>query len=471
MQSTDSTYAIAIVVLALVWLGIAGVRSMRASRGRGLGQYFLGGHTVTWMGLAASLFVTSLWALWCVGVELSFQSNALAWSILGLGVAAGLLLLATVFSPVFRQRGVLTVAEYLSGSYRHAGTSATVASAFILLTLLIRIPITIVLGGKLLHAIFGWDPVTAALLMIVVPGIFAVAGGYAAAFAIQGVAAVVAVAGLVFLGSAGTPETILPFVVHFTGPVPHWTFLAGGLAVFAFWQSCVDQSIVQRVAAAASSRDPRRAAFAAAGAIALGGLAIGIGAATRTTNMLPSGDWAGLARGFVGASLLACAMAALAGHFLSVSTMCTMDIFRQLRSASDESVLVLIGRLMTTMAVVFSILVSSVLALVGDAAIIWLVVAYVVFGVPLAAVALVGFGWARQHAVSAFAGLLVGWSLGCVQAVVRADHMMSHEGLLWVIVTAFGGAAATMAGLNVCATSGISWMHVMPRRDIRVPKS
>jgi Na+/proline symporter len=470
MHVADSAYGFVIVILALTGIGIAGMRAMRGSRGRGANEYFLGGHVVTWVGLAASLFVTTLWGVWCAGIEFSFRSDVWAWSILGFVAACGLVLLGSVFSPVYRHHGAMTIPGFLSERYGTSSTGVVVSIALVLLTLFVRIPITILVGGKLLHVIFGWDPVTAALLMIVVPGVFAVAGGYAAILAIQGAAAVVAVVGLVFFGSAGGPDITLPLIADFGGGSRDWTPLLCGLIVFAMWSTCVDQSIVQRVASAGSSRDPRRAAFAAAGAIVLGGLAIGIGAATRTSDVVSTGVWSRVAAAFVGTSILTSAMATLSCHYLSVSTLSAMDLFRRYRSAADESVLVLVGRLCATLAVIVSIVASSLLALVGDAAIVSLVVAYVILGTPLAAVTIVGFLWSRRHGFGAFCGLLVGWVFGFGQAAHGPDQVVSQAGVLWLVISVFAATGVVTLGVGALGLSGPSMLRILPRRYVRVPK-
>ncbi len=471
MPGAQTTYAIVVLVLALAGIGFAGMHAMRISRSRGTSEYFLGGHTVSWISLAGSFFVTTLWGVWCVGAELSFRANVWMWAGLGLIMAAGFVVMGYFLSPAYRVRDVLTIAEFLGDRFGNNGVGMLISLAFVLLTLLVRIPITIVLGGRMLHLIFGWDPVTAALLMIVVPGVFAVAGGYTAIFAVQGVAAVAAVAGLVFFSSAGAPDLTLPAALHFSGGGNENLILFGGLLLYAFWSTCIDQSILQRVAATCTRRDPRRSAFAAAGAIAFGGLAIGIGTASRTTSLLPPDTWTGVATAFVGASIVTSAIAALSSHFMSVSTMTTMDLFRKLRSTADESALVLVGRLMATVAVIFSILASSVLALLGDAAVVWLVAAYVVLGTPLAAIAVIGLVWPGRHSTGAICGLLAGWIVGCVMASLQPEQMTSRNGLFFLAITLFAMSALVMVVVAALTSPGLSTLHPELRKGLRVPKS
>jgi uncharacterized sodium:solute symporter family permease YidK len=161
----------------------------------------------------------------------------------------------------------------------------------------------------------------------------------------------------------------------------------------------------------------------------------------------------------------------LSGHFMTVSTMATMDLFRQFRSEADESALVLVGRLMTTLAVIFSILVSSLLSLIGDTAIVWLVAAYVVLGGPLVAVAIVGFVWPGRHSTGAIWGLAAGWIFGCLQVSMQPEKMMSQTGVVWAGVATFIVSALVMVGAALIVSPGISILYSGVRKDVRVPKS
>jgi len=263
----------------------------------------------------------------------------------------------------------------------------------------------------------------------------------------------------------------LPSASHFAGAGNGNLVLFGGLLLYAVWSTCIDQSIVQRVAAAGTWRDPRRSAFAAAGAIAFGGLAIGVGAASRATGLLPPGTWSDVATAFVGASMLTSAIAALSCHFMSVATLTTMDLFRQFRSTADDSALVLVGRLTATVAVIFSILASSVLALIGEAAVIWLVAAYVVLGTPLASVAIVGFVWPGRHSTGAMSGLLAGWIVGCVLASLQPEQMISRDGVFFMVIMEFVLSALVMVAVALLASPGFSFFRPELRKGLRVPKS
>jgi Na+/proline symporter len=463
-------YAIVVVLLALASIGFAGLRAVRSLRGNGSVEYFLGGRAVPWRTLTGSFFVTSLWAVWCTGVEMGFRSEVWLWTGLGLSMAVGFIFTAVVLVPAYREGETLTLPSLIAERTENPGLGTVLSVSFILLTSLVQIPITIVLGGKMMQLIFGWDPVTAGLLIIVVPGVFAVAGGYTAVFAVQNVASIAAVAGLVFFGSTGALDMTLPVATLAGGAGTDAVVLIIVIALVGFWSAGFDQSMLQRVKAAPSVTDPRRAAIAVAGALAIAGLAIGIGSASRVAGILPSDGWARIAAAFVGTSLLVAAMGALAGCFMSVSTIVTMDIVTRFRSSADESALVLSGRLMTTVIVVFSILASSLLAFLGDAVVVWLVVAYGVFGPPLAVTTLVGILWPGRRATAMLWGLSAGWIMGAGWAIHQADHMNSQSSVLWTALLSGSVTALVTSAIVLLITPAALIVATGVRKSARASK-
>lgn len=446
MSASLLPYGVIIVLAALAGTGAAGIRALRTNRVNGTIDYFLGGRTIGWWALSGSFFATAFWAVWCTGIELGFRNGVWLWSGLGLAMGAGFLVSGLVLTPAYRQGGTFTLPSFIGERAGSPALGTTVSIASVLLTSLVRIPLTIVLGGKMMQVIFGWDPVTAGLLIIVVPGVFAVAGGYAAVFAVQGSAAVAAVAGLAFFGSTGTLDMTLPASALPGAAAADPLVLSAAFVLLSIWCAGVEQSGFQRMNAAPSTGATRRALSSVAGAIAVAGLAIGVGAASRGTGTVVHDAWTGVATTFVGTSLLMAAMASLASQFLSVSTMMTMDVFTRFRQAANESAIVLVGRLMSTVIVVVSILMSSLLAFVGDAAVIWLVGAFAVVGPPLIVVTLVSTFRAGPHAPAMFAGLGAGWASGVGAVLIDAVPLHDLSGVLSAAVIS-GGVALLVSGL------------------------
>lgn len=467
MSAALLPYAPIIVLLTLAGVGIAGFRALRTSRVNGSVDYFLGGRMIGWWVLSGSFFSTALWAIWCTGVEMGFRSGVWLWTGLGVAMAACFLFVGLVLVPAYRQGGAFTLPALIGEQSGSPALGATMSIASTALTGLVRIPLTILLAGRMMQLIFGWDPVTAGLLIIVVPGVFAVAGGYGAVFAVQSGAAVAAVAGLIFFGSSGTLEMILPAsaVPGLAGADPLLSavvFLLVGL-----WSAGLEQSGFQRVNASASSTAPRRALTTVAGAMIVAGLAVGVGAASRGSAQATGGMWTGLATTIVGTSLLMAAMASLASHFMSVSTLITMDLFTRIRRSANESVIVLVGRLMTTVVVVFSILASSLLAFIGDTAVLWLIGAFAVIGPPLAVITMIGVLRPGRHAVAMLWGLGAGWAAGASVVVHQGEHLATVSGVLWTALAGGGLTLVVTAVLKAVLGAGALATYAEAAKDAK----
>lgn len=470
MSASLLPYGVIIVLAALAGAGAAGIRALRTNRVNGTIDYFLGGRTIGWWALSGSFFATAFWAVWCTGIELGFRNGVWLWTGLGLAMGAGFMVSGLVLTPAYRQGGTFTLPSFVGERAGSPALGTTVSVASVLLTALVRIPLTILLGGKMMQVIFGWDPVTAGLLIIVVPGVFAVAGGYAAVFAVQGSAAVAAVAGLAFFGSTGSLDMTLPASALPGAAATEPLVLSAAFVLLSIWCAGVEQSGFQRMNAAPSTGATRRALSSVAGAIAVAGLAIGVGAASRATGALAHDAWTGVATTFVGTALLMAAMASLASQFLSVSTMMTMDVFTRIRQAANESAIVLVGRLMSTVIVVVSILMSSLLAFVGDAAVIWLVGAFAVVGPPLVVVTLVSTLRAGPNAPAMFGGLGAGWMAGAGAVFFDATPLSALSGVLSAALVS-GGAALLVTGSVILVTApGAVLSPVGPAKDAEASK-
>lgn len=442
-------YGVIIVLAALAGTGIAGIRALQANRVNGTIDYFLGGRSVGWWALTGSFFATAFWVMWCTGIEMGFRNGVWLWTGLGLAMGAGFLISGLALVPVYRSAGTMTLPSYVGERAGSRGLGTTVSLASVVLTALVRIPLTILLGGRMMQVIFGWDPVTAGLLIIVVPGVFAVAGGYAAVFAVQSSAAVAGVAGLAFFGSTGSLDMTLP-ASALPGASSTEPFVLGtAFILLSIWCAGVEQSGFQRMNAAPSTGGTRRAMSAVGGALVIAGLAIGVGAASRGTGTGIQDAWTGVATTFVGTALLMAAMASLASQIMSISTLLTMDVFIRVRQAANESAIVLVGRLMSTVIVVVSILMSSLLAFIGDAAVIWLVGGFAVIGPPLIVVTLMSLSGVGRHATALLWGLTAGWVAGLGSVAVGGDQIAALPGVLMVALISGGMAFLVSGGIGL----------------------
>jgi SSS family solute:Na+ symporter len=445
MSLSPQTLEFSIVLLALAGIGVSGLVAVMGKKGLGVSDYFLAGRNVGWLPLAISLAVTALWVLFALSIGMPSSIGRIGWAIAGLVLVASLSVLGAVYARRYRQAQITTVVSMFRERY---GTRVGhgIALVSILLTLSIRVPLTIFVGSRLLNVMWSWDAMSSALLLIVVPGLVVVAGGYRAVMAIQRASGIVAAAGMIALA---IDRSDLPFSV-LEGLLPQgeaaWGIILLGTLVSGLWYFCVDQFNVQRVLSARTDRDAKIGVGVAAILVACGAAVFsGIVGASGSPAHPPI---TGLGSGLFGVAIIAFAMATLSGHFMSVATIVTMDVILVYRKRSDDAALVLFGRLTSTVVVFIAILTASSIALMGARNLEWMVGVFAVAVPPLAAVGGIGVLWSRMHGRGAFWGLCVGWMAGIIQSIVLAPEVGT---MIQEIVVTFLCAALAFIGVSLAA--------------------
>jgi SSS family solute:Na+ symporter len=358
--SDSTTYA------SLLYLGLVtavGFVVALQSRDRGLFEYFLAGRTTGPMVLGLSVGVTTLGAIGVVllvNPDIHSQGSAL----LALAVLLLLLvILAAVVAPKYLVARAMTTPGLIAQRFgRSAGTP--VAVAFVLLAAFARLPLVLLGGSWAVSELSGWEPLTTAMLILVLAGLYTTAGGFPSVLvtqAMQGVFAILSVLALLGLSLAGeslvvqppsvpgAPMTVGSHVVHVLA-----------LGVVAVWYCWADQVTLQRVLSARSRDDARRGilvCIAFTAVVALLGLSM-IGAGT-----VPEGETGGQPVVAMVASVLVLSLtfSTAAGMLQSTSAMLTLDIVRPFRRSPNETSLVLAGRLSTTATAVVVLLFLSAL--------------------------------------------------------------------------------------------------------------
>lgn len=470
MMLRPQTSEMVIVLLALAGIGVAGLRATWGKRGLNISEYFLAGRSIGWLPLGSSLAVTTIWAIWSLSVGMPSSFGVIGWLIPGVVAIAGLLVLGLVFAPRYMTTQATTVPTILRNRFgRGVGFGVAIVSVF--LTLGIRIPITIFVGSRMLGALWAWDPLSSALLMIVVPGLLVVAGGYRAVIATQAASGIVVAAGLIFMVLAQVPFPASRVLGFLPAAETGWGVLLAGAVVLGFWYTCIDQFVVQRALAARSSKDVRGGTGLSALFVLLGIAALASLSSAPHSTVITSMNDNGVATGFVGAAIIASGMATLSGHFMNVATLFTMDVVLVNRKKSDEAALVLVGRLTNTVVVFLAILTASSIALMGTASLDWMVHALGVVVPPMAAVTAIGLLWPRMHGRGAFWGLVVGWVAG---GVAMGLSMSEANGILQGIAVTFACSALVFVSVSLMSAPGGALGHAreaMLEKGLGVPKS
>jgi solute:Na+ symporter, SSS family len=418
------TYDLLVILAAIAGLAFAALRANQGKRGSDASEYFLARRGVGWLSLGVSLFVTSLWAFWSLTQTKPVAEGIWGWLVPGVVVVIGLVALGLGFVPRYKASEATTISSFISERFgRPVGLAVALVS--IGLTLFVQIPFTILVGTQMVSALMAWDPMSSGLLMVVIPGLFVVAGGYPSAIAAQTAGGVVAGVGLLFLAANGFPgDGALPKALP--EAIASWPSVIACMAIMGSWSMCIEQQVAQRIFAARTPAQGRMGALLAA-ALVLVGVAL-LTMASGHSSLSPAlGGSSGAAGGFVVAAIIALVMASLSAHFMSVSTLITMDIVRPVMQAAGEAKFVLSGRLTNTVVVILAILTASSLPLTGAVVLEWMVPAAVAIVPPVVAVVLLGLFVPRMHGRGAFWALVAGWVVGVADAATGA---LAIEGAL-----------------------------------------
>lgn len=423
-------------VIALYFFAIAGLGLQYARRTADSKAYFLAGRRVGWLAVGASLFITGISAENILALAASGATSGLVAGQLEWLASLMVLFLGWLFAPVYIKNAVFTVPEFLGKRFNHA-TRIYLAGLSLAVYIITKIAIILYAGSFLLHRILGWDTVTASIVLILITGLYAIAGGLSAVIYTQVLQAVVLIGGatlLTFFGlnevggiaslTAALPDHFFHLIKPFNHPDFPWTGVLLGAPVIGIWYWCADQYIVQRVLSARNAEHARSGAtlagflklFSVFFLVLPGLIAVVLFpeinsseaySALVASHLLPAG-----LRGLVIAGLLAAIMSSLAGCFNSCASLFTMDIYRHFRPAAAEQELVLIGRLSTAGFVLLAILWVPLVRGIDNLIFLLLQSVQVYVGPPVAAVFIAGMLHRRLPAQGAMAAMIGGGLFG-----------------------------------------------------------
>jgi len=267
---------ITIFVLVTGLIGLATYLKCRGARtfeAKSNQEYFLAGRGLTWVFVAGSITLTNLSTDQLVGMNGNQMLLLVWWE---LAAVVGLIILATVFLPVYYRYNCTTTTELLEKRYGSPHIRAAVGSLFLLGNLFIYLPIMLYTGSLFMQSMFEVD-----LPIIVIAAAFAIVG---AAYAILGGLRAVAVSdtysGILLLGTgllvvalaliaidfdfSGIPAERLTLIGDNDSPIPWHVLLTGMLFIQIFYWS-TNQTITQRAMASPTLREAQKGVFAAGG--------------------------------------------------------------------------------------------------------------------------------------------------------------------------------------------------------------
>jgi SSS family solute:Na+ symporter len=477
-------------VIVLYFLMVMGIGVYFSRRTSDSTEYFLAGRSVGWVAIGASLFASNISSEHFIGLAGTGSSSGLAVGHFEWLAAFIVLLLGWVFVPFYLKSGVFTMPEFLERRYSRS-SRMYLTSVSILAYIITKISVTLYAGGLLLHKILGWDMMTSAIALIIVTGIYTIAGGLKAVIYTELIQTFVLIGGAVALtllglnevgGFSGLQAKLPPDFFNMFKAMDHpdfpWTGIIFGAPILGIWYWCTDQFIVQRVLSAKNINHAR------SGAIFAGFLKIlpvfililpGLIAAALfgtsgdeayptlvTSYLLPSGI-----KGIVVASLLAALMSSLASVFNSTSTLFTMDFYKHYRPDSSETELVLVGRLATTVMVVLGVLSVPLITMLSGQLFVYLQSVQAYISPPIAAVFILGIFWSRANAKGAIYTLGVGAVLGALRFIME---LLMKNGVSIGVLEPFAAMnflhfAVFLFGISVVVLVGVSLATSPPNRE------
>ncbi|NXH35968.1 SC5AA protein, partial [Myiagra hebetior] len=272
-------FSVADLVVVVVYfslnVGVGIWSSCRVNRNTVSG-YFLAGRDMAWWPIGASLFASSEGSGLFLGLAGTGAAGGIAVAGFEWNATYALLALAWVFVPVYISSGIVTMPEYLQRRFGGERIRMYLSSLSLLLSIFTKISTDLYSGALFVQVCLGWDLYLSTVLMLVVTGLYTIAGGLAAVIYTDALQTLIMVLGAIVLAvkafneiggypnleeaylkavpSKTVPNTTchLPradamhlFRDPVSGDLP-WTGMTFGLSIMATWYWCTDQVIVQR---------------------------------------------------------------------------------------------------------------------------------------------------------------------------------------------------------------------------------
>ena len=447
LSSLDLTV---IGIYAVVLLSVALYVSTRKSTADMSSEdYFLAGKSLPWWAIGASLIAANISAEQIIGQSGQGFVVGLAIAAYEWQAAIVLLIVAKYFLPIFLEKKIYTMPQFLELRFGSA-IKSMMAVFWVVLYTAVNLTAVLWLGGLALTALTGWNVVAAMMGLAAFAVIYSLYGGLKAVALTDIIQVVVLIAGGfaitgIVLSLVGDGAGIFAGLGTLMGEIPGhfkmilapenpsynnlpgiWTLL-GGLWVLHFSYWGFNQYIIQRALGAESLAEAQKGlAFAAALKLLIPIIVVIPGIAALYLAREGQLDMARLAaspdstygilmglvpeglRGLVFAALIAAIVSSLASMMNSISTIFTMDIYRDLIAPDrTEAHYVTIGRLTSAVAIIIAVILARPF-LGGMESAFQAIQEYTGFIAPgIVSVFLLGMFWKGCNAQGAFAMLVV----------------------------------------------------------------
>lgn len=468
LQAIDLWVLGAYVILLI---GIATVVSrVRTPGGRDAKDYFLAGKSLPWWAVGASLIAANISAEQIIGMSGSGFAIGLAIASYEWMAAITLILVGKYFLPVFLKNGIYTMPQFLEMRYDHR--VKTVMAVFWLgVYVFVNLTSVLWLGALAIHSLTGLDMAWGLVALAAFALAYSLYGGLRAVAMTDIIQVALLVGGgLVVawitldrvgggMGAINGFATLLErlperfdMILSKDNPeyrnLPGLGVLLGGMWVMNFSYWGFNQYIIQRALAAKDLREAQKGiVFAAflkllmpliivvpgiAAVLLAPGLSQPDQAYPEMIKLAPAG-----LRGLIFAALVAAIVSSVGSMMNSVSTIFTMDLYRQFRPQADQHHLVTVGRLASLLALVVAVIAARPLLGGFDQAFQYIQEFTGFFTPGICAIFLLGVFWKKTTALGALAAAVASFALSILFRFALPDiPFMDRVGYVFVLCCA-----------------------------------
>lgn len=463
-----------VIALYFVVLLSVGLFKGRSSR-HGSDDYFLSKGTLPWWVVASAFVATGMNTEQLIGqngMGYTIGLTMVNWYMIAVFVYS---ILIFIFLPVYLRNGIATMPEYLGKRYNNA--CRNVFTIILLISyVLLNLAVVFYGGAKLLEIVMGINLWWGVLLLGTVAGIYTMYGGMASAsYAAVIQFAMIFISGFLvfFLAYIKLPNGWSDVVANAPGgfhliqptdyPVIPWHAIPLTIFGLHLYYSCINQALVQRSFGARTEWDARMAIIVSGFFVILrpfieilpGMICRALGTFDPAFNLddqpvdnvfpvliktlIPAGF-----RGLILVGILSSVMSTISAFLNSISTLFTFDVYRAwIRKNADERELVKVGIIATFILMIFSVLYSPLVGVIGGGIFNYFQMMASYIAVPIATVFIGGIFWKRSTSAAALTVMIAGIPIG-----IAVSHFLPNL---------FGPAAAQQLSLdNFFVASGVT---------------
>ena len=259
------------LVLTVVMAGSLGFGMYMAYRkkaGLSSSNFFLGGRSIKWPIIGASLFATNIGAEHLVGLSGDTYRYGLSAGLVELTTVITLGVSCAILFPYYMKNRLFTIPEFLELRYnRRARTFFS--GLMLIISIMTKLAFTLFAGALVLNSILGWNIMSTIFYIGIAVAIFTIIGGFTAVAYTDAIQVIIMIAGagiMLFFGldkvggwsglMEKAPE-MMSVAKPFDDPVyPFWGILATAFYAGIFYWG-MDQVNVQRTLAAPDLNNAR----------------------------------------------------------------------------------------------------------------------------------------------------------------------------------------------------------------------